>query len=124
VARQLSALFALMLVTSGCPDQGGAEGGSRSSDPQPDPITHPCVVTAAQFDIEVRDGDKSCRSDADCECFPNGVGSKNACGGVTSKKSATKLRELALEYAKMKCTSQVECAKRACLPRCNGGTCQ
>jgi hypothetical protein len=93
-------------------------------DPMPDPITHPCVVTSAQFDIAFQDGDKTCQSDADCECIPLRVGSRHGCSGVTSKKAMAKLRALAKEFAKMKCSDTHKCAKQTCQPRCVSGQCQ
>lgn len=93
-------------------------------DPMPDPITHPCVVTAAQFDVAVREGDKSCQKDADCECIPERIGSRYACGGVTAKRNGAKLRELAKEFAAMKCESMRKCKQAKCEPRCVDGQCQ
>jgi hypothetical protein len=93
-------------------------------EPIPDPITHPCVVTSAQFDIAFRDGDKSCQTDADCECVPEGVSAKRTCGAVTSRKTGAKLRALAQEFTKMRCTPPHPCPQRACKPRCEAGSCQ
>ena len=90
----------------------------------PDPITHPCVVTSAQFDIAFRDGDKSCKSDADCECIPHRVGSRHACSGVTSKQTGAKLRALAKEFLDMKCQDTRKCAQTKCAPRCVSGLCE
>jgi hypothetical protein len=92
--------------------------------PMPDPITHPCVVTSAQFDIAFGDGDKTCQSDADCECIPLRIGSRHACSGVTSKKTMVKLRALAKEFAEMKCDDTHKCAQQKCQPRCVSGQCQ
>ena len=93
-------------------------------DPMPDPITHPCVVTAAQFDIAVQEGDKSCNDDVDCECIPERIGSRYACGGVTAKKNGAKLRELAKSFTEMKCEPMRKCEQKTCTPRCVDGQCQ
>lgn len=92
--------------------------------PMPDPITHPCVVTAAQFDIAFRDGDKSCAGDADCVCIPMQVGSQSACGGVTSKKTNAQLLTLEKEFRKDGCSDPRKCAQKACQPKCVSGQCQ
>ena len=93
-------------------------------EPTPDPITHPCVVTSAQFDIAFQDGDKTCQSDADCECIPRRIGSRHGCSGVTSKKTMPKLRALAKQFAEMKCADTHKCAQQACQPRCVSGQCE
>lgn len=91
--------------------------------PTPDPITHPCVVTAAQFDRELEEGDRSCTSPSDCECFPGGITKKAGCGGVTGGDSARKLHALASEFREDECKLVQQCAAQVCAPRCVDGQC-
>lgn len=95
-----------------------------NDEPEPDPVTHPCVVTSAQFDIAFQDGDKTCQSDSDCECIPLRIGARHGCGGVTSSKTMTKLRALAKDFAEMKCRDTHKCAQQRCQPRCVSGQCE
>ena len=92
--------------------------------PTPDPITHPCVVTAAQFDRELDAADTSCKTDADCDCYPGGVTKQAGCGGITGAASAKKLHELAKAFREDGCKPVKQCAPRACEPRCIEGKCQ
>ncbi len=94
------------------------------SDPSPDPITHPCVVKAAQFDIELAKNLNSCSTDAECDCFPGGVTDKAGCGGVRSKASAKKLHDINAEFGKMKCKLAQECGAQECKPKCDNGQCR
>lgn len=96
---------------------------ARAGDPTPDPITHPCVVKAAQFDIELAKNESSCATDADCDCFPGGITMRGGCGGVRSKASAQKLQALSRELEAMKCEPEKVCAPATCAPKCNAGTC-
>jgi hypothetical protein len=91
--------------------------------PTPDPITHPCVVEAAQYDIAIEKGSDACQSDADCGCYQGGIG-KSGCGGVLNQESVRKLAEIAKRFHDMKCRRSVNCAAWACQPRCEGGHCR
>jgi hypothetical protein len=90
----------------------------------PDPITHPCVVTSAQFDVAVAADDKSCKVDADCVCIPLRVGSRHGCSGIVSKKTIGKLLELEKEFQKLKCEATHKCKQAVCAPKCVSGVCQ
>jgi hypothetical protein len=96
----------------------------RPSDPTPDPITHPCVVKAAQFDVALDAADNSCKTDADCDCYPGGVTPKAGCGGVTSASAAKELHRLAQEFRADGCDWTQHCAPRACEPNCVDGSCR
>lgn len=100
------------------PPTGGAE------EPIPDPITHPCVVTAAKYDVVLAGASGACSTDADCDCFPGGISRKGACGGVTDKKTAAQLHALNAEFAKDKCVKEMNCAPRPCTPKCDKGICK
>jgi hypothetical protein len=95
-----------------------------ATDPTPDPITHPCVVTSVQFDMALENGEKGCASDADCECIPPRIGEKFGCGGVTSKKTGAKLRALAAEFSRLGCKDTHKCKQTECRPRCAEGQCR
>ncbi len=96
---------------------------ARPSDPDPDPITHPCVVAIAQFEQKLKNAAGTCQSAADCDCYPGGLGRKSGCGGVTDKATAKTLHDLAAEFRKDGCTVTQNCAARACQPRCEAGKC-
>ncbi|MCC6899762.1 MAG: hypothetical protein IT377_12355 [Polyangiaceae bacterium] len=91
--------------------------------PTPDPITHPCVVTAAQYSIAIEKGSDACASDSDCDCYQGGIG-KSGCGGVLNKESVSKLDAIAKSFHGMKCQLAVDCAAWACEPRCEAGHCK
>lgn len=100
-----------------------APPAARPAEPTPDPITHPCVVAAAQYDIAIEKGSDACQGDADCGCYPGGIG-KSGCGGVLSSDSVRKLGEIAKRFHDMKCQSSSDCAAWACKPRCESGHCR
>jgi len=93
------------------------------SAPEPDPITHPCVVAAAQYDIAIKEGSDACQSDADCGCYQGGIG-KSGCGGVLNKESVGKLGEIAKRFHDMKCKITTNCAAWRCQPKCDNGHCR
>ena len=95
----------------------------RATDPTPDPITHPCVVKAAQFDVELKKNLTACKEDADCDCFPGGITRNAGCGGVRNKASAKKLHDINAEFGKMECKPVKSCAARECKPKCTDGQC-
>jgi hypothetical protein len=97
---------------------------TSADDPTPDPITHPCVVKAAQFDVALAAADVSCRSDADCDCYPGGVTRKAGCGGVTSAASAKELHGIAQAFRADGCDWAQQCAAQVCDPKCVDGSCQ
>jgi hypothetical protein len=100
-----------------------AAGGSGPSEPTPDPITHPCVVKAAQFKKALDEADDSCKTAADCDCYPGGVAHGSPCGGVTGKDTAKRLHAIAAEFHAMKCEQSAHCAAWRCEPKCTGGKC-
>lgn len=101
-----------------------ATRSARPSDPDPDPITHPCVVAIAQFEVALKAAPGACSAAADCACYPGGVGKLSGCGGVTDKVTANKLQTIASAYRKDGCSPTVNCAPRLCQPRCDDGKCR
>ena len=87
----------------------------------PNPITRPCAATSVRFTQLLKARDDSCKTAADCSCFPGGLPA-SPCGGVTSKKSARTLAALARSYRRHKCKS-LECPAQECVPRCVTGRC-
>jgi hypothetical protein len=100
-----------------------ASSSGGTEEPTPDPITHPCVVAAAQYSIAIDESTADCRSDADCGCYQGGIG-KGGCGGVLNKKSVKKLDAIAKQFHEMKCPVTTHCAPWICKPRCEGGACR
>lgn len=96
----------------------------RADDPIPDPITHPCVVAAAQFDKALASADAGCQADTDCDCYPGGVTNKAGCGGVTSAAVAKELHRIAGEFNADGCDLVQQCAPQLCEPRCVKGSCR
>ncbi len=94
------------------------------SDPIPDPITHPCAVSAAQYGIAIDKGETNCTTDADCGCYQGGIGRKSGCGGVLNKDSVAKLAKIAKEFHADGCKLTQQCAAWACQPKCDNGTCR
>lgn len=145
-AKQLSSSLVLLALTA-CPAKDPAPAAAETPSAQeaepekapdlpadgapekeaealtPDPITHPCVVTAAAFDKELETMDRSCQSDADCVCYPGGVSEKAGCGGVTNKASAEKLYELSRQFHDDGCRHVLQCAPRPCKTKCDAGQC-
>jgi hypothetical protein len=93
------------------------------SAPEPDPITHPCVVAAAQYDKAIDEGSDACHTDADCGCYQGGIG-KSGCGGVLNKESVEKLGEIAKRFHDMKCQKPTSCGPWLCQPKCESGHCR
>lgn len=117
-------LLGLLLVASGCSKcESKPTPTVASAEVTPDPITHPCMVTATQYDMAVSKGSDACQSDADCGCYQGGIG-KTGCGGVLSKDSVAKAEVLAKRYHEMKCPLTTQCAAWACQPKCIGGRCR
>ncbi len=97
---------------------------ARDTDPTPDPITHPCVVKAVNYDQAIESGSTACQTDADCGCYQGGIGDKSGCGGVLNKESVKKLDAIAKEFHEMDCKISRHCAAWACQPRCEAGACK
>ncbi len=97
---------------------------ARASDPTPDPITHPCVVLAAQYGNAIDKGETNCATDADCGCYQGGIGRKSGCGGVLNKASVAELAKIAKEFRNDGCKLTQNCAAWACQPKCDNGTCR
>jgi hypothetical protein len=96
---------------------------ARDTDPTPDPITHPCVVKAVNYDQAIESGSTACKTDADCGCYQGGIGDKSGCGGVLNRASVKKLDDIAKEFHDMKCKITQDCAAWACRPHCEAGAC-
>lgn len=96
---------------------------ARPGDPEPDPITHPCVVDEARFTQALKDRDDRCSTDADCACYNGGMRA-SGCGGVTSAKTAAQLAAIAEQFRKDGCRSGINCAAWACRPECASGRCR
>jgi hypothetical protein len=92
--------------------------------PMPDPITHPCVVTAAQYENAIEKGKTDCKADSDCGCYQGGISRKSGCGGVLNKESLKELTRIATEFRKDRCEDSQECAAWACQPKCVNGQCK
>lgn len=120
-------LLSFALSLAGCNTCSGSAStpppDGTTAAPTPDPITHPCVVTAAQYSIAIEKGSDACASDADCGCYQGGIG-KSGCGGVLNKESVSKLDVIAKSFHAMKCQPSVDCAAWACQPRCEAGHCK
>ncbi|MBK7584717.1 MAG: hypothetical protein IPI67_31585 [Myxococcales bacterium] len=97
---------------------------ARPSDPTPDPITHPCVVSAAQYEKAIDEGKTDCKTDADCGCYQGGVGRKSGCGGVLNQQSLVPLSRIAKEFHDRGCKHTQQCAAWACQPKCDQGHCR
>lgn len=94
------------------------------SETVPDPITHPCVVAAAQYTNALRAGSDECNADGDCACYQGGIGGASGCGGVLNRESVAKLDEIGKRFRDMKCPHTQLCAAWACQPRCAQGHCK
>lgn len=125
--------FAIVSLLAGCNSEARQPNSAatgeptapippRPGDPTPDPITHPCVVAAVQYDKAIEQGSDVCKSDADCGCYQGGIG-KSGCGGVLNKESVAKLGDIAKRFHDMKCRTTTQCAAWACLPKCENGHC-
>jgi hypothetical protein len=108
---------------AGDPAAPGTVAAARPKEPLPDPITHPCVVAAAQYDQTIAQGSVACAADSDCGCYAGGIG-KSGCGGVSSAATVAKLAGVAKRFHDMKCRTTVDCAAWACRPKCEGGRCR
>lgn len=123
--KRAPALLAALWLTA-CNTRGNATEPSPDAArpaPEPDPITHPCVLSAAQYSIAIEKGSDACTADSDCGCYPGGIG-KSGCGGVLNAESVAKLEEIAKRFREMKCELTTQCAAWACAPRCDAGHCR
>ena len=97
---------------------------ARDTDPMPDPITHPCVVSAAQYTNAIEKGKTDCKTDSDCGCYQGGLGRRSGCGGVLNKESLVELSRIEAEFRKDGCKHTQQCAPWACQPKCENGHCR
>ena len=124
--RRAPPIFVFLALLSASCDKSPGNGSSeaRRDELVPDPITHPCVVAAAQYTAAIRKGSDVCSVDADCGCYQGGIGEKSGCGGVLNEKSVAELDAIARRFHDMKCDTTVDCAAWACTPRCLEGHCR
>lgn len=89
--------------------------------PPPPPPT--CGPMTEEFARTLREGHARCHEDADCACYPGGVGEASGCGGVTDMDTAAALYRVATRFRAAGCPNTQECAAWECRPTCQQGRC-
>ena len=83
-----------------------------------------CAALNAKFDDTLARASGACRSAADCECYPGGLGANPSCGGVTDKQTAKALFAIRDQVAQASCAMPIQCAASVCHPICERGRCR
>jgi len=81
-----------------------------------------CAEIERRYDAVLAAAPGTCASDADCACHGQ-VTTRSRCGGITDRKSADSLREIAKEFYALKCPRNYRCAAWKCVPACYEGKC-
>ena len=76
-----------------------------------------------EFARTLREGHGRCHEDADCACYPGGVGEAAGCGGVTDMDTAAALYRIATGFRGAGCRNTRDCAPWECHPTCQQGQC-
>jgi hypothetical protein len=85
--------------------------------------TGPCATVVSRMRAVITRLPSACASDAACVCYPGGVESVTACGGVSDTEAAAEVARLQAEFRQNRCDYGVNCAPRECRAACVQGRC-
>jgi hypothetical protein len=112
--RRALVAFAILFAACGKHDRAA---------PAPGP-TDACAAFHARFDDALAHAPGTCATDADCDCYPGGLGASPSCGGITDRKTAAALHAIADDFARASCRMTIQCSASVCAPRCERGRCR
>jgi hypothetical protein len=98
--------------------------GSRPAPSKPVPTVDPCAALDQAYDDAVAHASGACKTDADCTCYPGGLGAHPTCGGITDRQSTVAIDAIANQFHEQQCRMSLECGAMGCAPRCDQGRCK
>jgi hypothetical protein len=117
----LLAISGVALALAACARAG--DDAATPAPPVPQAVADPCAASVAEFARTLKSASGACRIDADCACYPGGIGEASGCGDVTDAASASALKAVASRYLQAGCQHTVQCAPWLCAPKCRKGFC-
>lgn len=85
--------------------------------------TGPCATVVSRMRAVVARLPSACASDAECMCYPGGIGAVTGCGGVSDPATAAEVARIQAEFRQSRCDYSVSCAPRECRAACMQGRC-